>query len=155
MTRGSPGAKFQPEGMVEHFHDGEGIADFVGDLGGEQAEGGKFFVLTQLLLDIHDALVEAGLFHGDGRQFRQGAQDVDFLVGKTAGLAGIDVERADGLAAKNQRRAQERNQPFARGRCPRFDRGRSVWTFSSCIGFLRRKTMPRKLSSRLDLGLLR
>ena len=78
--------ELQAEGMVEHFHDGERIADFVGDFGREQAEGGKFFILTQLLLDIHDALVEAGLFHGHGRQFGQGAQDVDFLVGKTAGL---------------------------------------------------------------------
>ena len=40
-------------------------------------------------------------------------KDVDFLVGKAAGCAGINVEGADGLAAKNQRRAQEGNQPFA------------------------------------------
>jgi hypothetical protein len=140
--------------MVEHLHDGQRIADFVGDLGREQAEGGEFFVLTQLLLDIHDALVEAGLFHGDGRQFRQGAQNVDFLVGKTARLAGIDIERADGLPAKNQRRAQQRNQPFAPRHVHVLIKGRG-WTFSSCIGFLRRKTMPRKLSPRLSLGLLR
>ena len=99
--------------MIEHFHHGERIADFVRNLRGEQAQGGEFFVLTQLLLHIHDALVKAGLFHGDGRQFGQGGEDVDFLVGKTAGLAGIDVERADGLSAEDQRRAQQRNQSFA------------------------------------------
>ena len=84
--RGSPGAEFQPERMVEHFHDGERIANLMRDLRRQQAERGKFFVLTQLLLHIHDALVKAGFLHGDGGQFRQGGEDVDFLVGKTAGL---------------------------------------------------------------------
>ena len=113
--RGSPGENSRPQRVVEHFHDRERIANFMRDLRREQAQGGKFFVLTQLLLDIHHALVEPGFFDGDGRQFRQGGQDVDFLVGKTAGLAGINVERADGLPAENQRRAQQGNQPFAPG----------------------------------------
>ena len=48
--------------MVEHFHHGQRIADFVGHFRRQQAEGGKFFVLPQLFLHVHDALVEPGLF---------------------------------------------------------------------------------------------
>ena len=57
--------------MVEHFHHRERIADFVRHLRREQAQGGKFFVLTQLLLHIHHPLVKPGFFDGNGRQFRQ------------------------------------------------------------------------------------
>ena len=78
----------------------------MGDLRGQQAQGGELFVLTQLLFHVHHPLVKAGLFHGDGGQLGQGRQDVDFFVGKTAGLAGINVEGADGLPAEHQGRAQ-------------------------------------------------
>ena len=46
-------------------------------------------------------------------QFRQRAQDADFLVGKIVRPARINIQRADGLAGEKQRHAQQRNQPFA------------------------------------------
>ena len=59
--------------MVQKLHHCERIADFVRDLGGEQAERGKFFVLPQLLLDVHGPFVKPRLFNGDAGQFRQRA----------------------------------------------------------------------------------
>ncbi len=103
----------QIERVIQHLHHRERIADFVRDLGGEQTERGKFFVLAQLFLDIHDALVEPRLFDGERGKFRQRGENADFLVGKFVGLPGVNVQRADGFARENQRHAQQRHQPFA------------------------------------------
>ncbi len=78
LARGSPGGNFRSQRMVEHLHHRERIADFVGDLGGEQAEGRELLVLAQLLLDVHHALIEAGLLDGDGGQLGQGGEDAGF-----------------------------------------------------------------------------
>ena len=99
--------KFQIQRVIQQLHHRERIADFVRDLGGEQAERGQFFVLPQLLLHVHDALVKPRLFNRNGRQFRQRAQNADFLVGKIVRPAGINIQRADGLAGKQQRHAQQ------------------------------------------------
>ncbi len=84
--------KLEVEGVVEHLHHREGIADFVGDLGGKQPERGEFFVLAQLFLNIHDPLVEPRLFNGEGVQFRERGENADFLVGELITPAGIDIE---------------------------------------------------------------
>ena len=80
FVRGSPAGNSQVERMIQHFHHGERISDFVGHFGGEEPEGGELFVLPQLLFHIHDSLVEPGFFDGDGGQFRQRGENPDFLV---------------------------------------------------------------------------
>ena len=70
----------QIERVVEHLHHRERIADLVRHLRRQQAERGELLVLAQLLLDVHDPLVEPGLLDRHGRQLRQGGQNADFLV---------------------------------------------------------------------------
>ena len=95
--------------MIQQLHHRERIADFVRDLGGEQAERGQFFVPPQLLLHVHNPFVKPRLFNRNRGQFRQRAQDADFLVGKIVGLPGVDVQCADDPAGEKQRHAQQRN----------------------------------------------
>ncbi len=84
------GRKLQVQRMVQHLHHRERVADFMRDLGGEQAKSGKLFVLAQLLLDVHHPLVEPGLLDGNGRQLGQRAENADLFIGKTVGLARIN-----------------------------------------------------------------
>ena len=101
--------------MIEHFHHGQRIADFVRDLRREQAERGKFFVLAHLFLDIHDPFIEPRLFDGNGGQIGERGENADFFVREDVRRAGIDAQRADGLPAENQRHAQQRDQSSAPG----------------------------------------
>ena len=56
----------QIERVIKHLHHRERIADFMGDLGGEQAEGGKFLIAPHPFLDLDDVLVEPGFLDGHG-----------------------------------------------------------------------------------------
>ena len=85
--------------MIEHLHNRQRIADFVRDLRRQQAQRGELFILAQLLFHIHHPLVEPGLLDGNGGQFGQGREDANLLIGEAVRQAGIDAERADGLAA--------------------------------------------------------
>src|SRR5439155_791218 len=77
---------------------------------GEQAKGGKLFVLAQLFLDIDDALVEPRFFDGDGGQLGERREDADLFVGELVRLAGIDAQRPKHLTRKDQGHADQRHQ---------------------------------------------
>jgi hypothetical protein len=99
--------EFQVQGMEEHFHHGQRIADFVGDFRRQQADCGKLFALPQLLLDINNAFVEARLFDRHRREFRQRGHDPDFLIREDVRGAGINIEHAGGRSAKEQWNAEQ------------------------------------------------
>ena len=54
------------QGVEEHLHDGERIADFVGNFGGEQAEGGEALAGAEFFLHVDDAGEEPALLDRDG-----------------------------------------------------------------------------------------
>ena len=82
-------------------------------LGGQQTERGKLLILAQLLLHVHHPFIEPRLLDGDGGQLRQGRKDANLFVREDVRLAGIDAEGADGLAAIQQRHAEQRHQDLA------------------------------------------
>ena len=94
------------EGAVQELDDEEGIADLVGDLGGEQAEGGEGLVLAQHLLGLEHAGVEPGVLQGDGREAAEGGEQALLVVAEAVEFAVEDGQHARGLALKDQRHRQ-------------------------------------------------
>src|SRR5258706_106877 len=82
----------------------------MGYLGSQESDCGELFALSKLLLDIDHAFIKARFLKGDRRQFRKCRKDAHFLVGKAMRGAGVDVQCSDGLRAKNQRDAEQRDQ---------------------------------------------
>ena len=91
--------KLQIQRMVEHLEHSQRIANLMSGLGGQQPQ-------------VHDALVKPRLLDGDGGQLRQRRKNVGLFVRETVGLAGIDAQGADRLAAIEQRHAKQRHQPL-------------------------------------------
>ena len=79
----------------------------MGDLGGQESQGAQAFALAEGLFDRHDAVVEAGFFEGQGRQFGIGRKGADLFVREDMRLARVDVQRADSLFREEERNAQE------------------------------------------------
>ena len=104
------GREFQVERVKQHFHYRERIADFVRDLGRQQAQRGQLFVLAQLLLHVHHPFVEPRPLDGDRRQLCERGKNPNLTVGVNVGTRRVNAERADGVSAEKQWNTQQRNQ---------------------------------------------
>ena len=89
--------EIEAEVAVKEFDDGERIADFVGDLGREQAEGGELLVLAEGVLALKNAGVEPRILEGDGGERRERGEEAFLVVVVAVGVVGEDAEDADGL----------------------------------------------------------
>ncbi len=87
--------KFQVEVAKKKFDDREGIADFVGDLGGEEAEGGELLVFAQRLFTFENAGVEAGVLQGDGTEAGERGKEAFLVVVEAVDVVGEDGEDTD------------------------------------------------------------
>ena len=96
------------ERAVEEFDDGERIPDLVGDLGGEQAEGGEGLVFTQHLLRVENAGVESGVLQGDGGETGEGREKPFLIVAEPVRYTIEDREHPGRRALEDERCGQGR-----------------------------------------------
>src|ERR1700683_1091513 len=100
------------QGVEEHLHDGEGVADFVRDFGGEKAESGEAFAGAEFFLHVDDAGKEAALFDGYGGEVAEGGEDFDFVVGEAVALLGVNGEDANGFAREGEGDGEHGDEAF-------------------------------------------
>ena len=99
--------KIDAEATVEQFQNGERVANFMRDLGGEQAEGGEAFVFAEHVLALEHARVEAGVFERDGAEARERGAEAFFVVVETAKAVGENREHAEDFVVEDQRRREQ------------------------------------------------
>ena len=97
------GREVQAEAAVEQLEHGQGIADLVGDLGGEQAEGRELLALAEGLLAAEDAGVQPGVLQGDGAKAGEGGGEALGVVVEPVHPAAVDGEGAEGLLLVDER----------------------------------------------------
>lgn len=95
----------ETEAAVKEFDDGERIADLVGDLGGEEAEGGELLVFAELFFALENAGIEAGVLQGDGAQTGERGAGAFLVVVET-----VDAVRVNGENAENFSLVKERSE---------------------------------------------
>ena len=81
----------QVERVVKHLHHRQWIADLMGNFGSQESQGTEAFALAEGLFDGDDAVVEAGFFESQGRQFGIGRKSSDFFVREEMRLARVNV----------------------------------------------------------------
>jgi len=129
--------KLEVEGVVKHLHHREGIADFVGDLGGEQPER-ESFSFWPIVPRCPRCARRAGLFNG-GAESSASAERMRTSSSRLIAPAGIDVEGADGFAGEMRGMLSRATRPSRRATSALI--ALEVWTFSTWMGLRRRTTM--------------
>ena len=71
--RGSS-AEIGATGSVKKLDDEQRIPDFVGDFGGQHAEGGEGFIFSQRFLGLKNAGIKPGVLQGDRGKTRERGQ---------------------------------------------------------------------------------
>ena len=90
------GVEIKTEGAVEQFNHGEGIANFMRNFGGEQAERGQGFIFSEHFFRVKYPRVEAGVLQGNGGETGKGGGEALFVVIKTMSLIVENSEYAGG-----------------------------------------------------------
>jgi len=70
----------------------------VGNLGGEQAEGGEALVFAEGVFALENTRVEAGVLQGDGTEGGEGGEESFLVVVETVQPLGKDGEDAEDFA---------------------------------------------------------
>ena len=107
--------EIDPEAAVEEFKDRERVADFVGDLGGKEAEGGEAFVFAEGIFALENAGVEAGILQGDGAERGEGGEEAFLVVIKAVDAIREDGEDAENFAFVAERRSEGGNERGVEG----------------------------------------
>jgi hypothetical protein len=107
--------EIDPEAAVEEFKDRERVADFVGDLGGEEAEGGEPFVFAEGIFALENAGVEAGILQSDGAERGEGGEEAFLVVIKAVDAIREDGEDAENFAFVAERRSEGGNERGVEG----------------------------------------
>jgi hypothetical protein len=109
------GREIDPETTVEKFEDREWVADFVGDLGGEEAQGREAFVFAEGIFALENAGVEAGILQGDSAERGEGSEETFLVVIKAVDAIGEDGEHAEYFAFVTERRGEGGNERGVEG----------------------------------------
>lgn len=107
------GLEVEAKRVKEEFDDGEGVADLVGDFGGQHTECGEFFVAAEGFFGGEDAAVESSVVDGDRCEAGEGGEDFFLVVVESVGRVGKGAEYADGLIFKEDGSGEHGDEAFS------------------------------------------